>query len=99
MEKKPQNPRGEILMSNLATVPSADENLSTTVDRMALLRKQFKKNPLEVSYGMRFADQFKRVIHTASTKKFDEIELLHITDVQYGAVSCSEKRMLEYRDW
>jgi hypothetical protein len=27
------------------------------------------------------------------------IELLHITDVQYGHVFCDEKRVVEYRDW
>lgn len=30
---------------------------------------------------------------------FDSIELLHITDVQYGHVNCLVDRFLEYRDW
>ena len=32
-------------------------------------------------------------------KKWGQLELSHITDIQFGHVCCNHKRMLEYRDW
>src|SRR5207245_2294472 len=100
LEKKtPHTGEHGLMKNDLAIVPSADQSIGTTVDRMELLRKKFKKNPLKTGYGMQFAEQFKRVIHKANPKQFDTIELLHITDVQFGHVSCNGKKMIEYRDW
>jgi hypothetical protein len=34
-----------------------------------------------------------------SVEKFTSIELLHLTDLQFGHVECRLHRILEYRDW
>lgn len=79
------------------------EGQITTVNwgaRMANLVKQTPKTPgMTLSTSMIYGDQAKRVTVNFDAKKFNTIELSHLTDVQFGAVACQEKRLVEYRDW
>jgi hypothetical protein len=49
--------------------------------------------------GMVIGEQTKYVSWEIDQKKFDYIDLLQITDVQFGHVRCKYDRVLEYRDW
>lgn len=53
---------------------------------------------LERSSGMVYGEQTKYVTWYVP-KSFDSIELLQITDVQFGHVACRYRRVEEYRDW
>jgi hypothetical protein len=60
------------------------------------------RGPLRLSTSMHHGEQSKYV-----TAKFDDqflkshkdLELIQITDVQFGSRACNVKRVLEYRDW
>lgn len=51
------------------------------------------------STGMNFEQQSKYVTWQFSPKKFERLEILHLTDTQYGHIACQVDRMIEYRDW
>lgn len=61
------------------------------------------QRPYEIgdpSTGMHFEQQSKYVTWKFTTKQFpDGIEVLHITDTQFGHIMCQDKRIVEYRDW
>ena len=66
------------------------------------LLKLLERRPLDVctlKESKVINGQAKRVLVTFDPKKFSTIELLHITDVQYGAVTCNEDKFIEFRDW
>lgn len=67
-------------------------------DRLKSLRRLFEENPLPMSSGMHFCEQTKYVRWNASVLK-KPIEIVHITDVQYGHVLCRKDKVIEYRDW
>lgn len=51
------------------------------------------------SSGMVFDRETKYVSWEFSPKKFDRLELVQITDMQFGHIACKVKRVKEYRDW
>jgi len=71
-----------------------------TFEWMANLWK--KQQPLDkgvrMASHMNYGEQTKHVVwHLPATLK--QIELIHITDVQFGHVYCKVDRVIEYRDW
>ena len=72
----------------------------STVEYLDKLQKDAPKDVLKLETSMHFGDQAKYVTATFNPKKYkDGIEILHITDVQYGHLSCNVKKFIEYRDW
>lgn len=72
----------------------------STMEYLDKLQKDAPKDVLKLETSMHFGDQAKYVTATFDPKKYkDGIEILHITDVQYGHLSCNVKKFLEYRDW
>lgn len=64
------------------------------------LQKAAPKDVLDLKFTMRMGDESKYVTATFSPKKFPKgIEILHITDTQYGHLACNVEKMKEYRDW
>jgi hypothetical protein len=53
---------------------------------------------IKLSTGMQYGSQWKYVTWDFP-RKFDTVELLHITDTQFGHVEAQVDRMKEYRDW
>lgn len=51
-----------------------------------------------MSVGMVFGQECK-VVEWRFPESLDEIELLQITDMQFGHVMCKYDRIIEYRDW
>jgi len=74
----------------------------TTIDWAARIAAVLDKSPkpqAAISGSMVYGDQVKRVTVRVDSKRYKNIELCHLTDVQFGAVSCQEKKLVEYRDW
>jgi hypothetical protein len=78
---------------NKSLVPATNSYL----DR---LWKDAPQNVLALRGSMQYGDEFKYVTADFDPKKFkDRIEILHLTDVQFGHLSCNVPRFLEFRDW
>jgi hypothetical protein len=76
-----------------ALVPSTNSYL----DR---LWKDAPQDVLSLRGSMQYGDEYKYVTANFDPKKFkDQIEILHLTDVQFGHLSCNVPRFLEFRDW
>lgn len=85
MEAAPPSPFARL------TTPETQQALQRLLDRMA-------PDVLRSDGGMIYGEQVKYVTwHLPDTA--DSIELLQVTDVQFGHVCCKYERVLEYRDW
>jgi len=68
--------------------------------RLALIQSQFKKPVLKTSTGMHIEGQTKFVVHQMPTfKRHTELEIIALSDVQYGHKNCRVDKLIEYRDW
>lgn len=75
------------------TVPS-------TMSYLDRLWKNAPKDVLKLETSMHMGDESKYVTARFDPKKFkDGIDILHITDVQFGHLACKVDRFIEYRDW
>lgn len=57
------------------------------------------KNVIYGEAGMVYDRQAKYLSWTVPSGKFSTLELLQVTDMQYGHKSCRIERVMEYRDW
>lgn len=72
----------------------------STLDALDRLQKMLPEYRVKPSLGMQYGQENKYVTWRFDTKDYPtKIELLHITDVQYGHVECQVERVKEYRDW
>lgn len=71
---------------------------STTLDRLRKLL-DVEPYPVQPQSGMLYGMQTKYVTWKFPTAKYDTIELLHITDVQFGHIECRVHRVKEYIQW
>ena len=74
-------------------------SLVPTTDLLSYLNGLLSDDIVQVSTGMRYDQQVKYVSYNMDKFGFDSVELLQITDVQFGHRMCNVERMLEYRDW
>lgn len=64
------------------------------------LWKDAPKDVLNLRGSMQYGDEFKYVTATFDPKRYkDQIEVLHITDVQFGHLCCNVPVFIEFRDW
>lgn len=76
-----------------ALVPATSNYLTT-------LWKGAPKDVLQLRGSMQYGDEFKYVTVNVDPKKFPNgIELLHITDTQFGHLCCNVNVMEKYFDW
>jgi len=76
-----------------ALVPATSQYLSR-------LWKDAPKDVLQLRGSMQYGDEFKYVTVNVDPKKFkDRLEILHITDVQFGHLYCNVPVFREFRDW
>lgn len=73
--------------------------IETTVAYMDRLAVQMRPTEHRMTSGMVYGQQIKYVRWEFSPRKFDQIELLQMTDMQFGHVDCKYERVIEYRDW
>lgn len=78
-------------------VPS---NMASTMEYLDSLSKNAPKNVLDLRGSMQFGDEFKYVTAEFDPKKYrNGIDIIHITDVQFGHLCCKVDRFIEYREW
>jgi hypothetical protein len=76
-----------------ALVPSTNSYLDK-------LWKDAPKDVLQIRGSMQYGDEYKYVTAAFNPKVYkDQIEILHLTDVQFGHLSCNVPVFLEFRDW
>ena len=73
--------------------------LDLTTEYGKRLEKKMAKDVVQIESGMRFGAEAKYLSLTLSPRRFKQIELCHITDVQFGHKRCLLSRVKEYRDW
>lgn len=72
----------------------------STVDFLLRLRETAPKDVVKLQLGSRYGLESKYVTAEFDQRQFpDGIELVHITDVQFGHKKCRVDRFVEYRDW
>jgi hypothetical protein len=93
---------GETLVQALSSY-CGDENLTPrTQDYLKHLQELMLPDVLKIHTGMHHGEQSKYAsvrFPDEFLKKHKEIELIQITDVQFGSKACNVKRVIEYRDW
>jgi hypothetical protein len=77
-----------------------EKSLRLTHEWMSSL---WKKQPgfdkgVRMSTHMHYAEQTKHVVWSFP-ESLKQLELIHITDVQFGHIACKVERVIEYRDW
>lgn len=76
----------------------SDNKLELPNNLMMVLREA----PADVvprSSGMIIGQETKYITWDFDEMAFDQIELLQVTDMQFGHIHCKVKRVIEYRDW
>ena len=64
------------------------------------IQKNAPKDVIKLNTSMHYGDESKYVSVRFDTKSYpDTIELLMLTDVQFGHIMCQESRFIEFRDW
>lgn len=64
-----------------------------------IARLKFPENAFPCTTRMLIHGETKYLSWDFSAAKFDTLELLQITDMQWGHICCKRDRVLEYRDW
>jgi predicted phosphodiesterase len=72
---------------------------NTTLDAIRKLQESLPEYAARPTMGMQYGEQNKYVTWKFDDKKFKQLELLHITDVQWGHVECRKHRVQEYIQW
>jgi len=86
-------------LANIVQSVAARKVAPKTFEYLERIQRMLAPDVLDRATGMHYGEQVKRVSVRISAKKFKRIELLHITDVQFGHVECRYHRVAEYRDW
>lgn len=73
---------------------------ASTQSYLGRLHQSSPRDVVDMRSSMRFGDESKRVMVNFPVKDYpDGIEVLHLTDVQFGHKQCRVDRFIEYRDW
>jgi len=74
------------------------DGIKTTLDILADLQASLPEYPMKPRTGMHYGEQIKYVSWRFPTD-YKTIEVLHLTDVQFGHICCNIPQLLKYRDW
>lgn len=75
-------------------------NLPSTLEFLEGLRAKAPKDVVKLELSMKFGQENKYVTARFKEKDYPEgIEILHLTDLQFGHKACNVARIEEYRDW
>lgn len=72
--------------------------VSSTLEYLDKLWKNAPKDVVKITTGVQIGDNVKRV-SVKMPEEFGKIEIIHITDVQFGHILCNVAKFVEYRDW
>ncbi len=68
-------------------------------DRAVAIATSLPGRDINLETSMVVSGQSKFVSVELPKNKWDRVELLHFTDLQYGNSQCNEKKIIEYRNW
>lgn len=80
----------------------AKDLASGTWEYLTKLCAMLEPDVARFSHGMKYDCQNKFVavdFSPAQVKKYGKLELLQLTDMQFGHIACRMHRVIEYRDW
>lgn len=77
---------------DLAVMPS-------TQDLLKQIEKHLPADVVDLDCSHRIGDESKYVTVRFDPEKYKSIELIHITNVQFGHLMCNVPKFREYRDW
>lgn len=90
----------EMVLKQINALKAARGIETSTVDYLRELLTSFPTDVLQRQSGMRYGRQSKYLRYEVPVETFaHNIDLLQITDVQFGHIECRVDRMIEYRDW
>jgi len=93
------NRKPEMLVTDTQSdIPPSGETI-TTSNRLNLLQMEMPPNVIDFRETKIVCGQAKRVHAVFDPAKFKTLEIIHITDVQWGALTCQEERVEEFIDW
>lgn len=78
------------------------EKTLSTADYLDKLQKRAPKDVLDITTSMHYGAESKYVTVNIDHRKKEfknGIEILHLTDVQFGHLACNVPKFIEYRDW
>jgi UDP-2,3-diacylglucosamine pyrophosphatase LpxH len=81
---------------------TAHKTNNSVASTQAYLERLMASGPadlVKIHASMKHGDQSKYISVHFDTAKYKSIELVAITDVQFGHLSCNVARFLEFRDW
>lgn len=71
----------------------------TTLDALRTLQNDLAEYHCQPVTGMQYGEQLKYVTWRFSPQDFKSIEVVHLTDTQFGHICCNVKQLIKYRDW
>ena len=76
------------------------KNLSpSTLDDIDQLQSSLKPYAAQPSLGMAYGRENKYATWNFSESEFKTIEIIHLTDVQFGHINCNVPQLKKYLDW
>lgn len=78
---------------------SRHSGVKTTLSAIRDLQRLLPEYDAEPRRGMIYGEQIKYVSWRFDPKRFSSIELLHLTDLQFGHVECRMNKWMEYQKW
>ena len=89
------------ILAQVEAITGTDVLTPATHDFFKTMQRKAPKDVLQRQTGMKFGAHTKYLVYNVPVSGAfkEELELLQITDVQFGSRGCKVKRMLEYRDW
>lgn len=78
---------------------SKQQGIRTTIDALREMQERLSEYPCRPQQGMIYSNQAKYVSWRFSPNDFKTIEILHLTDLQFGHVECRVRKWQEYQDW
>ncbi len=73
-----------------------------TSDYLRTLERMLEPDAVKIQTGMHYGEQAKYVtvrFEERDVRKWGSLELVQLTDIQFGSKDCKVNRMLEYRNW
>jgi hypothetical protein len=75
------------------------EQSLTTTDFLGWIERNAPKDVLKISQSMIYGRESKYLTINVDPQKYKTLELVHLTDLQFGHVCCNYAKIEEYVDW
>lgn len=92
----------ETLQQTIASYSGKSDLTPRTFDYLRSLEALSSPDCVKIQTGMHFNEQSKYVtvrIEEKDVRKWGTLELIQLTDLQFGSTLCKVPRIIEYRDW